>query len=114
MEILRVPKHSGNATVGRLTLYRALGSRVRANLKIEGSMSGFMENRDHGRSPRRKTGRSKELSSGAPACSLLKIASDMLDKGVLLVGIRTIRRQTIIGADVSALIPLLDAATIKP
>jgi len=39
----------------------------------------------------------------------------MLDKGVLLVRIPTIRHgKTIISADVSALIPLLDAATIKP
>lgn len=47
MEILRVPKHPGNATVARLTLLSAHGGRVRANLKIESSMSGFMEDRDH-------------------------------------------------------------------
>jgi len=47
MDILRVPKHVGNATVARLTLLPALGGRVRANLKIEGSMSGFMEDGDH-------------------------------------------------------------------
>jgi len=47
MEILRVPKHPGNATVARLTLFQAHGGRVRANLKIEGPMSRFMEDRDH-------------------------------------------------------------------
>ena len=47
MEILRVPKHPGNATVAHLTLLKAHGGRIRAHLKIEGSMSGFMEDRDH-------------------------------------------------------------------
>jgi hypothetical protein len=47
MEILRVPKHSGSATVARLTILQALDGRVRANLKVQGSMSGFMEDRDH-------------------------------------------------------------------
>lgn len=47
MKILRVPKNPGNATVARLTLSQARGGRIRANLKIEGPMSGFMEDRDH-------------------------------------------------------------------
>ena len=47
MEILRVLKHPANTTVARLTLLQAHGGRVRANLKIEGPMSGFMEDRDH-------------------------------------------------------------------
>ncbi|VXD07824.1 conserved hypothetical protein [Sphingomonas sp. T1] len=47
MEILRLPKQPRNATVARLTLLQAQGGRVRANLKIEGSMSGSMEDRDH-------------------------------------------------------------------
>jgi hypothetical protein len=47
MEILRVPKHPRNATVARLILSQAHDGRVRANLKIESAMSGFMEDRDH-------------------------------------------------------------------
>ncbi|PTQ58631.1 hypothetical protein C8J26_3498 [Sphingomonas aurantiaca] len=47
MEILRVPKYPANATVARLMLSQAHSGRVRANLKIEGSMSGLMEDRDH-------------------------------------------------------------------
>lgn len=46
MEILRVPKRPGNTTVARLTLIQAHGDRVRAHLKIEGPMSGSMEDRD--------------------------------------------------------------------
>ena len=48
MEILHVPRQPANATVTRMTILRAHGRRVRANLKIEGPMSGFMEDRDHG------------------------------------------------------------------
>jgi hypothetical protein len=47
MEIFRVPKHPGNPTVARLTLSQGHGGRVRAIVKIEGPMSGFMEDRDH-------------------------------------------------------------------
>ena len=47
MEILRVPKHPGNATVARLIFLWAHGGRIRANLKVDGSMSGFMEGCDH-------------------------------------------------------------------
>ena len=47
MEILRVQKHPANATVARLMLSQAHGGRVRANLKIEGPMSGLIEDRDH-------------------------------------------------------------------
>jgi len=47
MEILRIPKQPGNATVARLTLVQAHGGRVRAQLKIEGPMSGSVEDRDH-------------------------------------------------------------------
>ena len=47
MEILRLPKHPGNETVARLTLSQAHDGRFRANLKIEGPMSRFMEDRDH-------------------------------------------------------------------
>jgi hypothetical protein len=47
MEIFRAPKHPGNATVARLTLSQGHGGRVRAIVRIEGPMSGFMEDRDH-------------------------------------------------------------------
>lgn len=47
MEILRVPKRSGNAPVARLMLLQAHGGRIRAVVKVEGPMSGLMEERDH-------------------------------------------------------------------
>lgn len=47
MEIFRVPKHPGNAAVARVTLLQAHGGRIRASLKVEGPMSGFMEEHDH-------------------------------------------------------------------
>jgi hypothetical protein len=47
MEIFRVPKQSANAVVGRVTLLPVYGGRVRANLKVESPMSGYMEDRDH-------------------------------------------------------------------
>ncbi len=47
MEIFRVPKHPGNPNVARLTLSQGHGGRVRAIVRIEGPMSGFMEDRDH-------------------------------------------------------------------
>jgi hypothetical protein len=47
MEILRVPKHPADATVARLMLSQAHGGSIRANLKIEGPMSGLMDDRDH-------------------------------------------------------------------
>jgi hypothetical protein len=47
MEILRVPKHSRNATVARLMLLQAHGGRIRAIVAIEGPMSGSSEDRDH-------------------------------------------------------------------
>ncbi len=47
MEIIRIPKHSGNATVARLMLSRVHGGRIRSIMKIDGPMSGTMENRDH-------------------------------------------------------------------
>lgn len=44
---MRVPKQSGHSAVARLTLSQAPGDGVRAILKIESSMSGFMEDRYH-------------------------------------------------------------------
>lgn len=47
MEIVRVPKHPSNVTVARVTLLQAYGGRIRASLKVESPMSGFMEDREH-------------------------------------------------------------------
>lgn len=43
MQIIRISKNPAGATVARLTISKSSNGRVRTNFKVEGPMTGFME-----------------------------------------------------------------------